>query len=253
MFLYIYTAKKGIGMFNFIQNFIYWVLSLQEKILSKKLKRSFKQSYSHSTTKTVFSKGNSLKLTTLTEKNKEKLKNEVEIVLKNNGNDPAKLLEFVEKNGTPVYKIPFANKFLQLINYEEGLIGELKGAKAIYLSLVTSVLSGKGLKIKLTTEPMFVIRNLQIDQYCMIQQFHKWYAMKLNLPGFDAESQENFQKFLDKADDDEIKSLSVDEILGLKEAIARDVEAINFVVSLAKATSGSQSALKKMSTGGASV
>ncbi len=86
----------------------------------------------------------------------------------------------------------------------------------------------------------------------MIQQFYKWYAKKLNLPGFEPETQDTLQKFLTSSDED-IKNLSVEEILELKEAIARDVESIDFIVDMAKNTEGSQNALKKMTDGGASV
>lgn len=78
------------------------------------------------------------------------------------------------------------------------------------------------------------MRDLPLDAYYTIQQFHKWYAAKLELPGFDAESQNNFQKYLENINDEGIKNLSVEEIIGLKEAIARDVEAINFVIELYK-------------------
>lgn len=241
-------------MFNFIQRFMYWFLAIQEKILRKKLGRALKSSFVHSTTKTAFIGGNSLKLTVKTEQNKEKLKRDVELVLKKFQNDPEKLLKFVEKNGTPVYRIPYADKILQFIGYEEGMISELKGLKALYLGAVVSLLAGKGIKITFKTKPMFVLRNMDVNPYYMIQQFHKWYAVKLDLPGFDAESQENFQKFLYNTNDDEgIKALTMDEILGLKEAIARDVEAINFVVALAKASSGAKNALNKMTAGGASI
>ena len=39
----------------------------------------------------------------------------------------------------------------------------------------------------------------------------------------------------------------------LKEAIARDVDAINFVENIAKQNEGSQKAMKKLTDGGASV
>ena len=239
-------------MFNSIQKLIYWLLSVQEKVLRKKLSRTFKTSFTNSTSKVVFSKGNSLKLTTQTEKNKEKLKYDVQVVLQKYENNPQKLLEFVEKNGTGVHKLPYANFFLSAIGYEEGFIGALKGAHALYLSVLTMIFgSGKGISFK--TEPMFVLRDMPLNNYYMIQQFHKWYAMKLKLPGFDAESQGNFQKFLNCSADEDIKALSMDEIMGLKEAIARDVEAINFVIELAKSSDGSKNALRKMSAGGASV
>lgn len=239
-------------MFDFIQKIIYSILELQENILSKKLKRNLRATYSNSTSKRVFGQAASLVLTSQTEKNKEKVKDNIELILKKYGNNPENLLEFVEKKGTKVHKIQFADKILGLIGYEEGFISSLKGLKALYLNLCLKTL-GEKVSISLKTEPMFVLRNLSLDSCYFIQQFYKWYGMKYDLPGFDAESQENFQKFLSPSNDNKLKELSVEEILGLKEAIARDVEAINFVVELTKSTIGSKNALKKVTTGGASV
>lgn len=238
-------------MFDFIQKLIYSFLALQEKILRKKLKRNFKSIYSNSTSKKKITQSVSLELTAKTEKNKTKLKNNIEVILKKYENNPQKLLDFVQRSGTKVYKIPFANKILGLIGYEEGFI-IAEGLKGLYANIIIPIFAGEKIKFSFKTEPIFVLRDLPLDNYHMIQQFHKWYAMKLNLPGFDFESQNNFQKFLNSNDED-IKSLSVEEILGLKEAIARDVEAINFVVDLAKSTTGSKNALKKITTGGASI
>jgi hypothetical protein len=239
-------------MFNFIQKIIYLVLDLQEKSLKKRLGRNFKSAYTNTTSKKVFGLAASLELTSKTEKNKVKLENDVKTILKKYENNPEKLLEFIERSGTKIYKLPFADKFLKFINYEEGFLSSAKGLKGLYLNIIISILTHEKLNLSCKTEPMFLLRNLPLDSYHMIQQFHKWYAMKLNLPGFDAESQNNFQKFINSNDED-IKLLSVEEILGLKEAIARDVEAINFIVDLAKSTDGSKNALKKMTTGGASI
>lgn len=240
-------------MFNFIQKVIYWVLSMQEQVLRKNLKRKLGTSYVNSTSKIVFSKSDSLKLTAKTEKCKEKLDCDVKAVLKKYENDPEKLLDFVEKKGTKVCKVNHAEVLLKLIGYETGLIGQLKGVKALYLTSVLTVL-GQQVGLSFKTQPMFVLNKDSLSRYNTIQQFHKWYAMKLNLPGFDFEAQANFQKFLGDTTDDDIKSLSMDEILGLKEAIARDVEAINFVVALAKSTDGTRSAMDKITAGeGASV
>lgn len=239
-------------MFDFIQKFIYSFLALQERILRKKAKRNFKPTYSNATSKRSLTRGASLELTAETEKNKIKLENNVKAILKKYENNPQKLLEFIQKHGTKVYKIPFADKILKLIKYEEGFVIAEKGIKGLYLNIIISFLAGEVIKLSFKTEPMFILRNLPVDNYYMIQQFHKWYAMKLNLPGFDCEAQNNFQKFLN-SNDENVSSLSIEEILGLKEAIARDVEAINFVVDLAKTTAGSKNALKKITTGGASV
>lgn len=240
-------------MFDFIHKLIYFVLALQEKILTKKLKRSLNSGYSNATSKKEFTQAASLELTSKTEQNKIKLEEGIKNILKKYENDPHKLLEFVQKNGTKVYKIPFANKILRLIGYEEGFIIAKKGIKGLYINIIVSLLAGEKIKLSLKAEPAFVLNNLEPDNYYIIQYFHKWYAMKLNLPGFDEESQDNFQKFLN-SNDKNIESLCTEEIFGLKEAIARDSEAVIFVINLAKSTIGSKNALKKIiAEGGASV
>lgn len=239
-------------MFNFIQKIIYFVLNLQENVMKKRLGRNHKTSYTNATSKKVFGLAASLELTSKTEKNKEKLEKNVKIILKKYENNPEKLLEYIERSGTKVCKISHADKLLKFIKFEEGFISTTKGVKALYLCILVSMFTDKKINLSLTTEPMFILRDLPLDKYHMIQQFHKWYAMKLNLPGFDTESQENFQKFLHSNDED-VKLLSIEEILGLKEAIARDIEAINFIVDLAKTTEGSRNAMKKITAGGATV
>ena len=240
-------------MFNFIHKIIYWFLSIQEQLLRQNLRRTLGGASAKAASKTAFLKSDSFKVKTNTDKCKDKLDSDVKIVLKKYENDPDKLLKFVERNGTRVCKIAYAHGLLKLIGYEEGLIGSLKGIKALYLSGVLTIL-GKQVGLSLKTIPMFVMSKQPVDSYNTIQQFHKWYAMKLNLPGFDAEAQANFQKFLGSTSDNDIKALTVDEILALKDAIARDVEAINFVVELAKSTDGTRNAMGKITSGeGASI
>lgn len=240
-------------MFNFVQKIIYWFLSFQEQILRKNLTKKLGTSFGKSNSKTVFSKSDSLKLTGMTQKNKEKLDFNVKTLLKKYANDPDKLLDFISKKGTKVCRVKYAGILLALIGYEEGFVSSLKGAKAFFLTLMLTAF-GQQIGVSFNTEPMFVLSKQPADRYKTIQQFHKWYAMKLNLPGFDTESQRNFQKFLDSAKDEDIKALSMDEILGLKDAIARDIEAINFVVELAKSTDGSRAAMGKITAGeGASI
>lgn len=238
-------------MFDFIQKLIYSFLALQEKVLRKKLGRTSKSIYSNTTSKRKFAKGVSLELTAKTEKNKIALKNDVEVILKECENNPEKLLEFIQKNGTKVYRIPFANKILKLIGYEEGFV-IAEGVKGLYVNIIIAILAGEKINFSFKAEPMFILRNSALDDYYLIQYFHKWYAMKLNLPGFDFESQNNFQKFLN-LNNQNIKSLTIEEMLGLNEAIARDIEAINFIIDFAKSTAGSKNALKKITAGGASV
>lgn len=239
-------------MFNFIQKLIYSFLAIQEKVLRKKLRRNFNPSYSNTTSKKVFGQAASLELNSKTKKNQLKLEIDVKTILKKCENNPQKLLAFIQKNGTKVYKLPFAKKILALIGYEEGFVAAVQGLKALYLNIVVNALAGEKIKISLKSAPVFILNNSTLDYYFVMQQFHKWYAMKLNLPGFDAEAQNNFQKYL-YSHDENVKLLGIEEILGLKEAIARDVESINFILDFAKSTAGSKNALKKITAGGASV
>ena len=75
--------------------------------------------------------------------------------------------------------------------------------------------------------------------------FHKWYAFKDGLPGFDEKSQKLLKKFNSKNEDDLISKLSLTDIEGLKNAIARDVQSINFVVKYSKENAGAKKALEK--------
>lgn len=245
-------VEKGFIMSDFIKKFIYWLSKKQVKTLKRTQSAG---RYVNSTSKTVYTGAGSLQLTSKTEQNKEKLKLEVENILKKYKNNPEKLIDFVENHGTKVYKIPYANKILKVIGYDEGFVGKTSGIKARYLNLVTSLLSKEKLNISNMTKDMFILeKNTPLNVYYVIQYFYKWSAMKLNLPGFDSISQQNFQKlYSSKNENADIKSLSVDEILGLKEAIARDVEAINFVIEMAKSTAGAKQAMEKLRAGSATV
>lgn len=240
-------------MFNFINQLLYKILSIQEKLLMKKLGKRFKSGSINTRSRKNHDKSISLEISNKESKSKEKLEHGVSNILKKFNNEPSKLLKFVAKNGTKVYKINYADKILSLIGLEEGFVPKTKGFKALYLNFIVSFMSSEKLVLSLKTKEMFVLRDMEIDSYYMIQQFHKWYAMKLNLPGFDAESQAIFNEFLQKQKDEKIKEMSIDDLLNLKDAIARDVEAINFVVELAKSTSGAKAALQKIKLGGASI
>ena len=100
---------------------------------------------------------------------------------------------------------------------------------------------------------MFLLNEGEVDKYAMIHQFYKWYAMKINMPGFDSTSQENFRKYIDEKSYLQPDNLDIDDIIGLKEAIARDVDAITFVENIAQKTDGSKNAMKKLTDGGTSV
>lgn len=232
---------------NIFQQIIYYFLEKQEKALSKKLSKHLKNSSSNKTTKTIVSKDVTVTFNAETEKSKELVKKNVTDIIKSCNNDPAKLLAFVESKGTKVIKIDNADKVLSIIKEEEGLITELEGIEALYINIITN--SGFSLKSK----PMFIMRNGQIDPYYMAHQFYKWYALNMGLPGFDFISQKIFKISLN-SNSTVFSNLNLDEMTGLKEAIARDQEATSFALELAKSKEGSKNVIDKIKNdGGANI
>lgn len=231
---------------NILQKIVYYFLEKQEKALTKRLSRHLRTSSSNSTSKTVVSKGVTMTLNAETEKNKDLVLKNVSDIIKGCNSDISKLLAFIESKGTKVIRLENADKILSVIKEEEGLITPLEGIEALYINTVTH--SGFSLKSK----PMFVMRNGQIDPYYMAHQFYKWYALQMKLPGFDFISQKIFKIYLN-SDGAILSNLTLDEMTGLKEAIARDQEATTFALDLAKQKEGSKKVLEKMQDGGANV
>lgn len=231
---------------NILQKIVYYFLEKQEKALTKRLSRHLRTSSSNSTSKTVVSKGVTMTLNSETERNKDLVLKNVSDIIKGCNSDISKLLAFIESKGTKVIRLENADKILSVIKEEEGLITPLEGIEALYINTVTH--SGFSLKSK----PMFVMRNGQIDPYYMTHQFYKWYALQMKLPGFDFMSQKIFKIYLN-SDGAILSNLTLDEMTGLKEAIARDQEATTFALDLAKQKEGSKKVLEKMQDGGANV
>ena len=231
---------------NILQKIVYYFLEKQEKALTKRLSRHLRTSSSNSTSKTVVSKGVTMTLNAETERNKDLVLKNVSDIIKGCNSDISKLLAFIESKGTKVIRLENADKILSVIKEEEGLITPLEGIEALYINTVTH--SGFSLKSK----PMFVMRNGQIDPYYMAHQFYKWYALQMKLQGFDFMSQKIFKIYLN-SDGAILSNLTLDEMTGLKEAIARDQEATTFALDLAKQKEGSKKVLEKMQDGGANV
>ena len=136
---------------------------------------------------------------------------------------------------------------MSLIREEEGLITALEGIEAFYINVMTD--SGFSFKSK----PMFIMRNGEIDPYYMVHQFYKWYSLYMGLPGFDFMSQKIFKISLN-ADVSMLSSLNLDEMTGLREAVARDREATEFTLELAKSKEGAKNVLDKIkNNGGANI
>lgn len=236
-------------MADILDKILNLVFDLQKKFYQNKYKKhhnSTNMVFTNSTSKTSMNSACTLKLTSKTEENKAKVNLTAKEIIKKNIKTPEKLLEIIEAKGTQVYKFSVANKVLNIIGEEEGFITPLKGWKALLLNVCVGLFCTNKINISFSTKEMFVLRDLPLDIYIMSHQFHKWYGFKMKLPGYDSETQEKFKKIYKTLDDNEIKEFSMAEVISIKEAVARNVESIDFVVSLAKEYDGSKKSLAKI-------
>lgn len=183
------------------------------------------------------------------EEKKIEINNKVKNIINKSENNPEKILNIIKENGTDVFKINNANIFLKLIGEEEGFIPPLKGINAFFLNIFVNFNTQKKLILSLKSNEMFILRPLSIDIYYMIHQLYYWCAYKYGLSGFELQNRKKFKNLLAKMNEKDITNLSLDDILEMKEAIKRDVEAIDFVVNLAKESEASTKLLNKIKNG----
>lgn len=235
-------------MKNIIKKIKYFFLSQQEKNIQNKLKKTTKRSFTNKTSKTIFGTAANVTLNTETQKLVELVKTNVATIIKKVDCNPDELLNYVKAANTPVYKLNNADKLLGFIQEEEGIIYEQEGITALYLSIIT----GQGIKFK--TQPMFILRDGEIDKYYMLHHFYRWYSIKSNLPGFEYSVQKKFKQFIVDNSDEMLKKFTMEDIVALKEAIARDQEATEFVLEYTKQVEGSKNVIDKIkNSGGANI
>lgn len=235
-------------MKNIFKEIKYFFLSQQEKNIQNKLKKTTKRSFTNKTSKTIFGTAANVTLNTETQKLIELVRTNVSTIIKKVDCNPEELLNYVKAANTPVYKINNADKLLGFIQEEEGIIYEQEGITALYLSIIT----GQGIKFK--TQPMFILRDGEIDKYYMLHHFYRWYSIKSNLPGFEYSVQKKFKQFIVDNSDEMLKKFTMEDIVALKEAIARDQEATEFVLEYTKQVEGSKNVIDKIkNSGGANI
>lgn len=227
-----------------LKDIIYYILSIQEKILRLQLSRTI-GAKDLSKRKRTYTNGCFLDLNTLADSQKQKFEDELMMLLEKSEYDPEKLLRYIEVQGTKVIKIDNASKILNSINENEGFIYPQKGAKAIYLSL--SCLK----KMKFQTNEIFILSNGEINKYYFIYHFYNWFAFKNNILGMDVDSQNLLKKYLFSNSD--TNTLQLSEIYKLKEAIRQDKASIEFVIKLCRNYDGAKQALIKLKDGGAKI
>ena len=223
-------------------------LYAKKRRLKKQLKLYKNTNVEYNFSKTILSEGANVTLNTKAKDLVKKVEEDVKLIVSETDFDCLKLLNYVTTNGTKVYRIFNAEKLLKNIGEEEGFISEKKGFDALFLSLIT--MNG----VRLKTEPMFVFGKNKIDKYLVLYSFYKWYSMKSGLGGFEYETQKKYNKYLKNINKANIKNLSLEEVVGLQEAISRDTEATDFILNYEKETDVSKKVSKMITQdGGANI
>ncbi len=184
---------------------------------------------------------------TLTINNKsdreENEKDKIEKFINENLKNPKAILDYIQKNKTTVYLIKNANKALSFINEKEGLIYPKKGISALYLNFILNK------KLSFKTKEIFVLDNQKTDICNLVYHFYNWYCYKLKLDGYENDTQEKFKNVFDICETTKINELDFEEIIQLKSAIKRDIEAIDFVKKIIVQNSVAKKNLNKIING----
>ena len=224
-----------------LKNIIYLILSVQEKILKHRLSKTLGVKNA-SKRKRHYNNGCTLDLNTMADIEKQKLEDEINLILKKYNYEPKEILNYIRNQGTKIYFVDNASKLLNPIGENEGFIYPASGSLALYLSLAAEK------KPRLKTDEMFVLSKGEINKYYFIYHFYNWFAFKHGIAGMDANSQKLLKKYLYSGV--ETKELQLSEIYQLKDAIKQDKASIEFVVKLCRNYDGAKQALDKMKNKG---
>ena len=171
-------------------------------------------------------------------------------VLKNFINDPEGVLRFIQSKGTKVIRAKHIEKVLMLLGDEEGFISPKDGSRALFLSIMINILSLSKIRIGFNTPAMFIMSTGEINIYFLAHQLHHWLAYVKGLPGYEEETVDNFKSLWNpEFGSENISRMSIDQILSLKDAIARDVEAIKFVKEISRELIGARNSIKRLRNG----
>ena len=228
-----------------IKNIIYYILSVQEKLITQNLSKTLGVK-NHSKRKRVFSTGCLLDLDSVAESERIKMEEELMLILKTANFDPNNVLNYIKMHGTDIFYID-NEKSLNALGENAGFIYPQKGLNALALAFLTKQ------KCKLETKEMFILTKGELNTYYFMYHFYNWYAFKHGISGIDRETQDLLNKYLYNSSDEEIAKLQLNEIYKLKDAIKQDKIAIDFVFKLCQKYESSKKALEKIKTDGAQI
>lgn len=192
----------------------------------------------------------SLKLHGSRQKKIDQINQDASELIKHYLNNVSSLLEFIERRGTKVIQCKHADKLLNIFGEIEGFIPPLSGLKAKIILIGLKLLGGWDEPIISSTPAMFIFGGQEPPMGYMVHQIHHWLSYNNGLPGYSEETMSNFKRIFDPSFGvEDVKKMSREEIIALREAIARDQEALDFVQKMAQEIFKPQDVLKGIKEG----
>jgi hypothetical protein len=227
------------------------ILAFQKKVLNWYYDFKYAKYTKKSSSKTYVTAGEMLYLNAQEKLDAKEVIENAKNIFKENLNEPEKIFDYIKSQGTPVIKLKKAQTLLWFAGQEEGFIPPQKNIKALILCLLINIFTNEKIESGFKTKGMFVFRDSTLSPYLLAYHLYHWMAYSKNLSGYDERTIRQFKNiFTLEHDIMARKSLSIEEILSLKEAIAREIEAIDMVVQLAKEVAGAKKASDKFKKDG---
>lgn len=165
-------------------------------------------------------------------------------------NDTRGLLEFIENRGTTVIAKKNADKVIRFFGEIEGFIPPMKGIKGRLMMLGFKFIGAWDESIPDESPPLFVFGTEEPPMGYLVHQLHHWLSYNNGLPGYTETTMNNFKKIFDPSFGmHDVQRMTKEEIVELREAIARDQEALKFVEKMAQEIFKPQDVLKGIKEG----
>jgi len=238
----------GLNLMSLLKSFLEIRNRICLFLFLNKEKDSFNSSSGNS--RTYLTSNVTLQINSKTKSEVENINKEAKALLKQFINDPEGLIKFIESKGTKVVRAPYIEKILALIGENEGFIYPLKGINALFLSIMVNILLPTKIGIGFKTPPLFVTKDVPLNVYLFCHQFHHWFGYIKGLSGYEERTLSNFKNIWNSdSTGNDISRLSINEVMSLKEAIARDIEAIKFVKEISRELIGSKNCSNRLKSG----
>ncbi|MBR6163221.1 hypothetical protein IKQ26_04985 [bacterium] len=212
-------------------------------------------SYVGSSSKAIVSDGATMRLDSKTENLKQLIKDSAKKELVKYLQNPEELLKDLRQGGVTIHQTKYSKVILSNIDEEEGFIVGQEGFYAFKLNMLLASFALQPFSFSFKTKPMFILSDEKFDIFLFAEHFYKFLAYKHKLSGLDFRSQKKCSRINKYAPDSTsvYEKMPLNDLLALKEAVARNIEAVTFAAEFTKEFKTSKKAFDNMKNDGTSI